>query len=92
MPASYVAAVSLPLARFDFVAAEILLGLDEQDMLAKLRAVLAQRQLVRRIHRVLGGVINALTRFLADEADKFALFAFLCHIGCILTDRCPSVN
>ena len=56
-------------------------------MLAELRAVLLERQLLRRVHSVLGGVVNALARLLAHESDDFALVAFFCHMQGSLTDK-----
>jgi len=75
------------LALRSFVTAKVLLGLCKRNVLAELRAVLLERQLLRRVHSVLGGVVNALARLLAHESDDFALIAFFCHIPVSLTDR-----
>lgn len=48
------------LLRFNFVATQVLLGFGEDNVLAKFLAVLAQRKLLRSIHRILGCVIDAL--------------------------------
>ena len=48
------------LALRSFVTTQVLLGLRKDNVLTELWAVLAKRQLLRSIHCVLGGVINAL--------------------------------
>ena len=67
------------LTLWSFVAAEVLLGLGEHNVLAELRAILLQAQLFRRVHRVLGGVIDTLATLLAEEADDLTLIAFFGH-------------
>lgn len=72
--------VDLTLLFFDFVAAEILFGLGENDVLAKNWVVLLEAELVWGIHRVLLGIIGTNARLFRDEANEFALsITFLCH-------------
>ena len=86
--------------RFDFVATKRFLGFGEHDVLAKLGAVLAQRQLVRGIHGIFGRIIDALAAFFADESDDLTLVAFFGHFKTalfkfahpILTDTEQIVN
>lgn len=78
--------------RFDFVAAKVFLGLDEQHVFAQLRRILPQRKLLGGIHRVFTGVINALTGLFTDEPDQFALLILFCHNLASLTDRSLLVN
>lgn len=69
----------LYLALWSFVAAQVLLGLSEDHVFAELLAVLAQAELLRGVLKILGGVVNALTRFFAYQTDNLALFAFFSH-------------
>lgn len=69
-----------------FVATKVFLGFSKDNVLSKLLAVLAQRELFGRVLSVLGCVIYALTRLFTHEPDKFTLLAFFCHIPSILTD------
>ena len=80
------------LARFDFVAAKVLLGLYEQYVLAKLGRILPKAKLFGCVHSVLAGVINALARLFAYESNQFALVAFFRHIAISLTDVTVFVN
>ena len=58
--------VSLALLLFDFVAAEVFLGLGEDDVLAKNRIVFPEAKLIWGVHGILFGVILANTRFLRN--------------------------
>lgn len=65
---------------FDFVAAEVLLGLYEEDVLADSGVVFFERELVWSVHGIFLCVIKTDTRFFADEADELALGVILfCH-------------
>jgi hypothetical protein len=75
-----------------FVAAQVIFGFGENDAAAQFRAVLFQRQLVRRVHGIFGRVINPFAGFFADESDNFAFVTFFCHIYRILTGLMGFVN
>ena len=78
--------VYLALFLFNFVAAEVLLGLGEDNVLAQDWIVLAKAELVWRIHRVLLGVVETNAGFFGNQTNKLALsIIFLCHIGVILS-------
>ncbi len=64
----------------DFVAAEVFLGLSENNMLSQDWVIFAEAQLVWSIHRVFLGVILTNARFLRNQTDEFALsIILLCH-------------
>jgi len=69
----------ISLTLWSFVAAEVFLGLGEDNVLSELLAVLLKRQLFRSVHCVFAGVINALARLFADQTNNFALIASLSH-------------
>ena len=50
----------------DFVAAEVLLGLGEDNVLAKYWIVLTEAEFVRGVHGVLLRIVKANTRFLRN--------------------------
>lgn len=61
-------------------------------MLAQLRTVLAQRQFFRRVHSVLGSVINPFAGLFTHQANQLSFVAFFRHNGTILTDETRFVN
>ena len=70
----------LTLLFFDFVAAEVFLGLGENDVLAQDGVVFFKTELVWGVHRVFLGVILTNARFLRDQTNEFALsIILLCH-------------
>lgn len=77
----------LALLLFHFVAAEVFLGLGENDMLAQNRVVFAETELVWGVHGVLLGVVSTNTRFLRNEADEFTLGITFCHNTVNYTSR-----
>ena len=78
---------------FDFVAAEVLLGLGENDVLAEDGVVFAKRKLVRSIHGVFLGVVLTNAGFFGNETDELALgVTFLCHNVAIVAQIALSVN
>lgn len=70
----------LALLFLDFVAAEIFLGLGEDNMLSEDWIILSQAELIWSIHRILLGVILTNTGFLGNQTNEFALsIILLCH-------------
>ena len=64
----------------DFVAAEVLFGLGEDNVFAEDRVVFLERKFIRGVHRVFLGIILTNAGFFGDEADEFALgVILLCH-------------
>lgn len=71
---------ALALLLFDFVAAKILFGLGEDNVLAQNGIVFAEAELVRSVHGILFGVILANTGLFRNQANELAFsITFLCH-------------
>ena len=64
---------------FDFVAAEILFGLNVPNVFASNRVIFAQAQFIRRIHRIFHSVIMPVSAFFADQTDNLTLITFFRH-------------
>lgn len=71
---------SLTLFLFDFIAAEVLFRLGEDDVLSQNWVVLSEAQFVWGVHRIFLGVILTNARFLRNQTNEFALSVILlCH-------------
>lgn len=82
-------AYALAFLLFDFVAAEVFLGLGENDVLAKNRIVFPEAELVWGVHRIFLGVILTNTGLLRNQTDELALsIIFLCHNILYFSTRC----
>jgi len=63
----------------NLVSAKVFLGFRVPGVLAQDWIVLLQTKFVRRIHRILLGVIMSVTSFFTNEPNNLTLVAFFSH-------------